>query len=242
MFTKLKASLGIGGAKVDTIVDNSVLYQGETLHGTIHIHGGEVTQQVDAIHLKLNTEVQVETEQNSHYEVLTLGSLQLTDSFEIEAHQQLEIPFTLALHDETPITALNASHNQSHVWIETTLDLNFAIDPQDRDYLEIKPLPVVEKILQTIENRGYTLAKADVEKGQLRGNGFLSQSGCYQEIEFRNDSMFSDKELELSFVLEGSLVHCLVEVDAGRGDHYFSFSLPLMATDNEIEGVLAGVV
>ncbi|MEF1218148.1 sporulation protein, partial [Photobacterium damselae] len=174
MFTKLKASLGIGGAKVDTIVDNSVLYQGETLRGTIHIHGGEVTQQVDAIHLNLNTEIKVETEQNSHYEVLTLGSLQLTDSFEIEAHQQLEIPFTLALHDETPITALNASHNQSHVWIETTLDLNFAIDPQDRDYLEIKPLPVVEKILQTIENRGYTLAKADVEKGQLRGNGFLS--------------------------------------------------------------------
>ena len=49
MFGKLKASLGIGAAKVDTVLHNMSLSQGETLEGTVHI---QVTTFFKANHMK----------------------------------------------------------------------------------------------------------------------------------------------------------------------------------------------
>ncbi|MEF1254777.1 sporulation protein [Vibrio sp. M260112] len=150
---------------------------------------------------------------------------------------EFERTFSYTVSEETPITALNALKNQCHVWLETTLDIDFAIDPKDRDFVEVRPLPVVAKILSAIEQAGFAMVKADVEKGLLRGGNFSSKSGCYQEIEFRNSGFISSKEIELSFVLEGATVHCLAEVDRSlsvRGDQYLSFSLQRQASDAEI--------
>ncbi|MEF1229208.1 sporulation protein, partial [Vibrio fortis] len=47
MFKKLKASLGIGAAKVDTVLDNIEVFQGGELSGNVHILGGDVEQQID---------------------------------------------------------------------------------------------------------------------------------------------------------------------------------------------------
>ena len=143
----------------------------------------------------------------------------------------------MKLDDETPITALNALKNQCHVWVETTLDIDFAIDPKDRDFVEVKPLPVADKIISAIEQAGFAMVKADVEKGHLRGSNFSSKSGCYQEIEFRNSGFINKKEIELSFILDGGVMHCLAEVDRSlsmRGDQYVSFTLSLNASDAEI--------
>ena len=65
MFKKLKASLGIGAAKVDTVLDNIEVFQGGELSGNVHIVGGDVEQQIDLINLVLNTEVKVETEDST---------------------------------------------------------------------------------------------------------------------------------------------------------------------------------
>lgn len=111
------------------------------------------------------------------------------------------------------------------------------IDPKDRDFIEVKPLPVAAKVIAAIENAGFSMVKADVEKGYLRGGNFSSKSGCYQEIEFRNNGFVNKKEIELSFILEGGVMHCLAEVDRAmsmRGDQYVSFTLPLGASDSEI--------
>ncbi len=81
------------------------------------------------------------------------------------------------------------------------------------------------------------MVKADVEKGFLNGGNFSSRSGCYQEIEFSNGALINKKEIELSFVLDGTLLHCLAEVDRSlslRGDQYTSFTLPLSASDQDV--------
>ncbi|MBV7300189.1 sporulation protein [Enterovibrio paralichthyis] len=244
MFKKLKASLGIGGATVDTVLHNESLYQGETLRGTVNIKGGGAEQEIDAITLKLCTEVKVESDSGVSYQPFVLGHLRANDPFVIQPGEEKQVPFEFKLHDETPITAVNTRNNQSHVWIETTLDIDFAIDPTDRDHLQVRPLPSVQRAMNILEREGFKMVKADVEKGQLRGNGFTSQSGCYQELEFQSSGMFSRKEIELSFILSGSVIHCLAEIDRsfGRGDTYRSFTLSRDASEGEVEQALAAVL
>ncbi len=237
MFGKLKASLGIGAAKVDTVLESMSVYQGDRLKGTVHIQGGDVEQQIDAINIKLCTEVKVEVDDSVSYQDFVIGKMQAVQPFTIGPNEHKQVPFEFKLDDETPITALNALKNQCHVWLETTLDIDFAIDPKDRDFVEVRPLPVAAKVLSAIEQAGFGMVKADVEKGFLRGGNFASKSGCYQEIEFRNNGFISNKEIELSFILEGGVIHCLAEVDRSfsmRGDQYISFSLHREASDAEI--------
>ncbi|MDF2152349.1 sporulation protein [Vibrio sp. CAU 1672] len=237
MFKKLKASLGIGSAKVDTILEEMSVYQGSILKGHVHIKGGDIEQQIDAITIKLNTEMKVEVDDSVSYQTFIIDQLKAVESFVIRPNEEKQVPFELKLHDETPITAVNALKNMCHVWIETSLDIDFAIDPRDRDYIEVKPLPVAARVIQAIEQAGFTMVKADVEKGFLGGNGFTSRSGIYQELEFRNKGFISCKEIELSFILDGERIHCLAEIDRSlslAGDQYRSFSLPLNASDAQV--------
>lgn len=238
MFKKLKASLGIGGAKVDTILENPELFQGDTLIGTVHIQGGDIEQQIDAIHLNLNTEVKVENDNGTSYQTLTLFHTQAVTPFVIQAGEKQKMQFTIKLPDETPITALNVRNNHCDVWVETVLDIDFSVDPTDRDLLVVKPMPVAAAIINQIEQAGFSMVKADVEKGYLNGGHFKSHSGGYQEIEFKSNGFMNKKEIELSFILDGQVLHCLAEVDRSigfsRGDQYVSFSLNLNASSSEI--------
>ncbi|WP_407330624.1 sporulation protein [Enterovibrio sp. 27052020O] len=244
MFKKLKASLGIGATTVDTLLHHESVYQGETLRGVVRIKGGDIEQQIDAISLKLCTEVKVESDSGVSYQTFVLGSLQASDPFVIQPNEEKVVPFELNLHQETPITAVNARSNKCHVWVETTLDIDFAIDPNDRDYLEVRPLPAVQRALNVLEREGFTMVKADVEKGHLRGDGFASQSGCYQELEFQSSGMFSRREIELSFILDGGVIHCLAEIDRalGRGDMFRSFTISRDASEGEVEQALASTL
>ncbi|MFZ6043502.1 sporulation protein, partial [Vibrio natriegens] len=53
LFRKSLASLGIGSARVDTLVHQDVLIPGGNLQVEIQIHGGKVSQQIDNIDLYL---------------------------------------------------------------------------------------------------------------------------------------------------------------------------------------------
>lgn len=241
MFKKMMASLGVGAAKVDTVLEQTSVFQGESLRGLVKITGGDVEQHIDAITIKLNCEMKVESDDNGvRYQTITLGHVCATEPFEIGGGEERHVPFTLQLHDEIPVTAVNARYNQCKVWLETELDIDFALDPSDRDYIEIKPLPVVEKIISIIEQAGFEMVKADVESGYCRGNGFESVSGCYQELEFSNGAFLDKKEIELTFILNGNYVHCLTEIDRrfSGGDQYRSFTLSLSATEGEIRQAL----
>ena len=89
------------------------------------------------------------------------------------------------------------------------------------------------------------MVKADVEKGFLNGQGSASKSGIYQEIEVKNNNLIADKEIELSFILNHDKLHCLVEIDSGFGwskNQYRSFTLPINATDKQINSLVSAIV
>lgn len=241
MFQKLMTSVGVGAAKVDTVLTSEQIEQGGELQGTIYIAGGNTAQKIDAITLKLCTEVKTEVNDRVVYETFILGKTQGVPPFTIEAGERKQVAFTLPLPKETPITQLHTTNNKCRVWLETSLDIDFALDPKDRDFIEVTPLLVVSRLLEAINQKGFQMVKADVEQGYLKGHGFESRSGCYQEIEFKNQGFFNGSELELSVVLAEGHVHCLLELDrsfGGRGDQYFSFTLSKYASVEEVHQAL----
>lgn len=120
-------------------------------------------------------------------------------------------------------TGLPYSHARPHrgrgasVWLHTGMEIDNGVDATDRDYITVEPTPAMYRVLAALENLGFAVMSADVEKGSLRGNGFQSTIGFYQEIEYRPyRGRYSGRinELELSFVPRTNDTGVLIEVDS----------------------------
>jgi len=228
MFKKILASVGIGAAKVDTVLETEHLQPGQKFNAVIVIKGGDVDQEISGLDLALMTRVKVDGEDGEYFTNHVIEKWRITDIGTIAAGVEKHIPFEARLHSETPITEINAGYNQSHVWLETGLDIDLALDPTDRDALHIYPNDAVSTFMEAMDRLGFSLVKADVEKGFLRAPTFQSHSGCYQELEYRPNSrsLFCLQEVELSFVPEAHKTHVLIELDrAFRGDGYVDLTI-----------------
>ena len=119
-----------------------------------------------------------------------------------------------------------------------------ALDPSDNDLLRIDASPLVLNCISAMLELGYQLQKVDVEKGYLQVPGKRSQSGCYQEFEFRPRQWLSGiKEVELSFIPDGADTLLLVEVDRSfRGDSYRTVRLSPQATSAQVQQALRGIL
>ncbi len=247
MFNKLLAKVGFGSAKVDTILKNMTLYQGDIVEGTVSIQGGKVDQDINKITISVMTMAQgvreVDGEEENYVTSVAIGGIQMDYSLKVEEGQKYEIPFSFKLPSETPITSIAAGKNESRVWIYTELDIESGLDSADRDYLTIMPHPAVEMMINKFLQHGFQYKKVDVEEGYLTTSTFSSSSGIYQEVEMRPASagMFnwnnrSINEVELSFIVEEDMVHLLVEVDRSfSGDGYISVSYPITVQEDEID-------
>ncbi len=228
MFKKILASVGIGAAKVDTVLETEHLQPGQKFNAVIVIKGGDVDQEISGLDLALMTRVKVESDDGEYFTNHVIEKWRITDIGMIAAGAEKHIPFEARLHSETPITEINAGYNQSHVWLETGLDIDLALDPTDRDALHIYPNDAVSTLMEAMDRLGFSLVKADVEKGYLKASTFQSHSGCYQELEYRPNSrsLFGLQEIELSFVPEAHKTHVLIELDrAFRGDGYVDLTI-----------------
>ena len=245
MIKTLLASVGIGAAKVDTILSSERLYPGSPFTAQIHITGGDVEQRIDHIDLALVTKVKVEINDHTSYQNHCLNQWKIPVNKTVGVGETFTIPFSGQLHPETPVTYITEGRIQSHVWLQTGLDIDFAVDPKDVDHLTIMPTPIIEHCLRAMREFGYRLVKTDVEKGNLRGRHFRSRAGCYQEFEFQpiSRTLFGVKEVELSFVEDGQVTHVMVERDrAFRGDDYRSISLGHGSGYGHVKGELRRVL
>ncbi|WNG43428.1 sporulation protein [Archangium minus] len=232
MFKKLLASMGAGSAQVDTRLVNDRVVPGGTLRGEVHITGGAVPQEIEEVSLFLMTQVEVESGDSEYRQNFVISRAPLARDFRVGENERLSIPFEMYVHLETPVTALSSqdwsssklsyTHSRPHhgrgakVWLDTGLEIDNGVDSTDRDALIVEPTPPMQRILSALEELGFRMVSADVEKGTLRGKGFQSTAGFYQEIEFRpQHGSYARRinELELSFVPRVQDTGVLIEVD-----------------------------
>ncbi|KGY07846.1 MULTISPECIES: sporulation protein [Vibrio] len=170
-FKKTLASFGIGSAKVDSVLQQEVLYPGQKANVVIHVYGGATAQEIDNIELKLFCryikEVPADHDKNKH----TAGrmrrvpaSYQLADwklpyAFTLQPGEERTFDVELEVPWNTPVTI-----GDSKVWLETGLDIAMAKDPSDKDILTVRPDPLLDGIFTALEEQGLRIRQVECEQ------------------------------------------------------------------------------
>lgn len=206
LFNQMLASIGIGSAKVDTRLKSSRVRVGEPLEGIVHIQGGSTEQRIDTIYLHLMTQYTRESNDQTTTHNTDVAKWQLSSPFAIGAGESKQVPFSFTLPLNTPVTA-----GRSRTWLHTGLDISSAIDPGDKDRLEVLAHPNMQAVLDAVTGMGFRPKGATCEYSPRLGRGVP----FVQEFEFHPSSSFSGaiKELELVFFVEPDSVDVIVEVD-----------------------------
>ncbi len=207
-FKKALASVGIGAAKVDTVIESrheSGVEAGEALQGTVQIQGGEVEQHIDQISITLVTNYYKERDDRKVEATAELARWSIAENITIKSGEQREIPFTLNIPYHAPITL-----GSTKVWLMTNLGITSAIDPKDHDFIRILPSPIVSTCLNALDTLGFRPKKAECLYAPRISRGFP----YVQEIEFYPGPQFrSLQELEVIFFNSPSAVEVYMEVD-----------------------------
>lgn len=148
IFYKSLASLGIGGATVNTRLEGSRFYPGEMVKGDVFVRGGNSPQEIEDIYLYLVVVVSKDNKKTSQ----VMEKFRLSQSFTLQVGEHKRIPFQIKLPIETPM-----STGSFPIYLKTGLDIKMAVDPTDLDRIEVFPTPLVQKLLKQMEDADFIL-------------------------------------------------------------------------------------
>jgi sporulation-control protein len=208
MFQKFLASIGIGSAKVDTILNTPQVRPGEKLEGEVHVQGGNVDQFVERINLFLTAKYYKEVDDTTYILDAVLLNHQVSGSFTIAPKEKKVIPFQFTVPYHTPI-----SFGKGQVFLKTGLDIENAVDPKDLDPIKVLPDPIVSAVFEEMDRLGfqhtYDSGKCSYVKYRGRNLPFI------QEFELKPTHAFRGQldEVEFSFDVGPDGVQVLMQVD-----------------------------
>lgn len=201
--------IGIGSARVDTILPSNTVRAGESVDAEVHVEGGSTDQEIDAVYFALETEYKTD----EGYKDAIVDKWRLTDPFTIEAGEERRFETTLDIPRRTPVTTRSTA-----VEIETGLDISMALDPEDEDRIEVEPTRRTQAVFDALENLEFTLRSSSCEA--TAGSLFSTSASFVQEFEFRpQGGEFSGQvdEIEVIPVFDEGRLTVYVEVDRRGG-------------------------
>jgi sporulation-control protein len=239
-FKKLLASLGAGGASVETVLNEPNVVPGGVVQGEVRIQGGSVAQQIEGLTVGLQARVEVEGQDQEYHQNIEFHRQQLGGAFEVQPGAVHTVPFGLEIPYETPITHFMGTHLRGmSVGVTTELAIARAVDSGDLDPVNVHPMPAQQAILDAFGQLGFSFRNADLEKGHIRGT--RQRLPFYQEIEFNAPQQYRGlTQVELTFVADGHEMDVILEMDKKPGlfsegsDTFRSFKVGLhnfQATD-----------
>ncbi|SDC84744.1 MULTISPECIES: sporulation protein [unclassified Candidatus Frackibacter] len=205
LFNKVMASIGIGAARVDTILDEIDVRPGDELTGKVKILGGNVEQRIDDLYLYIMTKYEKEVDDKKVNINEKIQLVNIPVSKDIQPQEEIEIPFSFILNEKTPI-----SSSKSPVWIHTGLDIKKAIDPKDNDGLQVKPHPYLQIVMEALDELGFKIRKIKNEYSHLsRKFSFMQELELRPTREFRNEL----DELEILYSIHDNYLELIIEID-----------------------------
>lgn len=169
---KTLASIGVGSARVDSILQQEFLIPGEKANISVEIYGGATSQEIDNIDLKIYCRYVDEEPADNHksqgdshsgrmkrvHRNFALASWKLPYAFVIEAGQQRNFDIELEIPINTPVTI-----GDTKVWLETGLDISMAKDPTDKDVLTVRPTAMMDGVFNALEEEGLRIRQVECE-------------------------------------------------------------------------------
>ncbi|GGV47718.1 sporulation protein [Streptomyces spectabilis] len=232
-FKKLLASLGAGGASVETVLTEANVVPGGVVQGEVRIQGGSVDQRIEGLAVGLQARVEVEGNDQEFKQDVEFTKQRLGGAFELKANAVHAVPFGLDIPWETPITHFAGRElHGMNIGVTTELAIARAVDSGDLDPIHVHPLPAQQAVLDAFGQLGFRFKSADMEKGHIRGT--RQKLPFYQEIEFFPPEQYRGlNQVELSFVADDREMDVVLEMDKKPGlfsegsDSYKSFKVGL---------------
>jgi sporulation-control protein len=214
VFKKMMRAFGVGGPSVDTVLANPNVRPGLALDGQVRVMGGDHDVTIEQIVLGLVT--RVEHEHGDGF--VEFYRVPVSGPFQLRASEQRDLPFSIPVPWETPITHFYGQrlHGMT-MGLRTELAVAKAVDKGDLDEVAVHPLPAQERILDAFAGQGFRFKKADLEHGGIYG--VHQQLPFYQEIEFYPPPHLAGgiNEVEVTFVADPSGVEVILEFDKRGG-------------------------
>ncbi|MFJ7072267.1 sporulation protein [Streptomyces sp. NPDC098781] len=216
-FKKLLASLGAGGASVETVLTEVNVVPGGVVQGEVRIQGGSVNQNIEGLSVGLQARVEVETQDSEYKQDIEFTKMQLGGAFELQAGGVHAVPFGLEIPWETPITMIDGQPLRGmNIGVTTELAIARAVDSTDLDPINVHPLPAQKAILDAFIQLGFRFKNADMERGHIRRT--RQKLPFYQEIEFFPPQQYRGiNQVELSFVADENAMDVVLEMDKKPG-------------------------
>lgn len=216
-FKKLLASLGSGGASVETVLTEENVVPGGVVQGEVRIQGGSVDQRIEGLSVGLQARVEVESGDQEYKQDIEFAKVRLGGAFDLQEGAVHAVPFGLEMPWETPVTSFAGRHlTGMHIGVTTELAIARAVDSSDLDPVVVHPLPAQQAILDAFGQLGFRFKSADLERGSIRGT--RQRLPFYQEIEFYPPEQYRGlNQVELSFVADDREMDVVLEMDKKSG-------------------------
>ncbi|OKK08639.1 sporulation protein [Streptomyces sp. CB03234] len=232
-FKKLLASLGAGGASVETVLTEANVVPGGVVQGEVRIQGGSVDQRIEGLSVGLQARVEVEGGDQEVKQDIEFTKVRLGGAFEVKAGAVHVVPFGLDIPWETPVTTIAGQQLRGmDIGVSTELEIARAVDSSDLDAINVHPLPAQQAILDAFIQLGFRFKSADMERGHIRGT--RQKLPFYQEIEFLPPQQYRGlNQVELTFVADEREMDVVLEMDKKPGlfsessDSYRAFKVGL---------------
>jgi sporulation-control protein len=216
-FKKLLASMGAGGASVETELTEANVVPGGVVQGEVRIQGGSVDQQIEGLSVGLQARVEVEGGDQEVKQDIEFTKQRLGGAFVVKAGAVHVVPFGLEIPWETPITTIEGQNLRGmDIGVRTELEIARAVDSGDLDPIRVHPLPAQQAILDAFIQLGFRFKSADMERGHIRGT--RQRLPFYQEIEFLPPQQYRGlNQVELTFVADDREMDVILEMDKKPG-------------------------
>lgn len=132
MLKAFLTKIGIGGLKVDTVVDQQMLEEGETLNGTIYIDGGDADQIIDHITLEVFVRLHrtdPKTDLEGVDRLITKHSIELVG--DTKSKETRMIPFEIVPDDRWLVDKDNEK-----LMLKTTVHIDHDMSAADEDEIQ----------------------------------------------------------------------------------------------------------
>lgn len=217
VFKRLLGAIGVGGPSVDTVLDGAAVLPGQVLSGRVRLKGGSAAAEVEHIGLDLLARVEAEHAEGESEGAVVFERFTVGGGFRLGPEEEREVPFSVPLPWETPVTELYGQPLGIVLGVRTEVGVAGARDKGDLDPLTVRPLPVQEAVLEALGQLGSGFRSADLEYGRIGGTG--QQLPFYQEIELTPAPRYAHavREIELTFLASPAGLEVVLEADKRGG-------------------------
>lgn len=209
---RMLSSVGIGSAKVDTVLHGNQFAPGEVMPAVVNVKGGGTAQEVNditfSIHTTYLTEREYGDEEHKVWETAVLADFHLGERFTLSPGEERSIDIELDLPFDTPITI-----GKTEVWVQTGMDISRSVDPKDRDFVQIVPGPLAGSMFDAFEQLGFDLVQAECEAVRP---SYHNRLPFVQEFEYRpRGGPFRGHfdEVELVMINQENSLDVMMEID-----------------------------